>query len=1349
MENLSFICSGLGIIEEDDDGNQIGYTPGEYCLDNLKDLLRFLRRDDPEAREVFKQVCKWNTVGKDILPIIQHCQGDTTLVLNSVKVLVFLTMPIDPTSKDIPQQIEYLWGLKSLITSSHAIPVIVTLLESPLEHLEGDLFTEDDWKLVQLVVTLFRNLLAVQDITTQQIAAGSASEFLLLRDRFLELLFEENVTDLILVLTQHVGGSSGIFRHDNLLLLETFYHIYKGQDPELIARAHLDANIKVLDEEAQATATDLKSLMEEEKAKRRQTILCNLGSRSTFSGSFTRLTMDGSKVIVKGNPCSDSHDSLLKSHKDPRGSSKKMQWENGRMPTTNKDILRLLHGFTNQFLLGGYNVLMQSIREDIEKEHHAIENSDVIVFFQVAEFVMSFQNKKLLSSKPDAEVSKSESSRDDDADNTLFGGNICGSISETMNESMFLLVISKWRSAFDGLKETNNYKFLSAAGSLTKTMIHMLDLVLKLSPKDSKEPQTARIILYKLFYDQTDQGMTHFLFNLVKAFNAHKQPKSDLADLVETIHIVIRLMENLQSRGTLRVAKKARKKRKQKTSAPNKDANDVEQVNVQNENANNEDQVNALNENANDVDQVILNNEDASVANQATNQNEETNDSDPVTVPNEDVNGTDQVTVSNEDVNDTDQFTDPVTVPNEDVNGTNEDANGTNEEGLIDNKDGDDDIIEESDKPELTKLEKTQETNCKVPQMENKFGNADDDYVSDESSDDEQQDATNEVDFKASSLVSSLANNTIIQNLCWLLKFYRSNSIRTNHYVVCALRRICEDLELSPMLYQLSLLTIFHTILEEQKSSPRKEYENIVLFLTTLVRRMMRKMKSDPLLFVEVLFWKTRRECHYINCESMLRDFGRNGYGKRGNDTQTEDLGEVGTSGGNRWVRKSMADALGDDEADVVIPPWRDVDQSEDNPHEDQVPKTLKRSKFNEGNDTVDEFASEHPPKQKQARKRLKPLVLDDALEEKLKDLFEKYKDFPDCSQRIVEELNLEVSPAQVTKKLKELGLKFPSKRKTVNTQSMETSSLQQPSFVRKRVRALSEDQEMQIRNLFEQFKDHKKCNQMIASALDGDVKFTAAQISRKLRQLGLRLPKKKSRDNMNLRDEDDSDGEPLSSLKKRNKKKHNLVPTEQIPDQNDDQSDDLDDIVLSAAFKNKKKHNLVPSEQIPDQNDDQQSDDLDDVVLSAAFKSKKKQNLVPTEQTPDQNDDQQSDEIDDVVLSSAFRCNNYNLMFLLSNLSSRNKSRRLSKTITEEIQGDLIGPNNSEKEAEVNEAGNGQQEDLMMTENPDYMHDHELIDDLADELTDFGNNASPVTSPKVDGSRRKLRMIIDPEDED
>lgn len=67
----------------------------------------------------------------------------------------------------------------------------------------------------------------------------------------------------------------------------------------------------------------------------------------------------------------------------------------------------------------------------------------------------------------------------------------------------------------------------------------------------------------------------------------------------------------------------------------------------------------------------------------------------------------------------------------------------------------------------------------------------------------------------------------------------------------------------------------------------------------------------------------------------------------------------------------------------------------------------------------------------------------------------------------------------------------------------------------------------------------------MIANALDADNKFTGAQVSRKLKQLGLYVPRqKKSEDNMHLRDEevndlsanemDDSDNETLLSFKNR-----------------------------------------------------------------------------------------------------------------------------------------------------------------------------------------------------------------------
>ena len=73
--------------------------------------------------------------------------------------------------------------------------------------------------------------------------------------------------------------------------------------------------------------------------------------------------------------------------------------------------------------------------------------------------------------QPNRGTDTSDSFVNEYADSTFFKGDMCGPIAATMNEAMFLLVVLKWRNAFDGLKETNDYKFLSAAGSLMTNMV--------------------------------------------------------------------------------------------------------------------------------------------------------------------------------------------------------------------------------------------------------------------------------------------------------------------------------------------------------------------------------------------------------------------------------------------------------------------------------------------------------------------------------------------------------------------------------------------------------------------------------------------------------------------------------------------------------------------------------------------------------------------------------------------------------------------------------------------------------------------------------------------------------------
>ncbi|KAL4019267.1 hypothetical protein IC575_022919 [Cucumis melo] len=1084
IDGLCVICAGIGIVEEDDYGNRIGYSKSEFCLDNLKDLLRFLRRDDPQTRDVFKHVCKWNIVGKDLIPIIEYCQDDRNAVLNAVKILVFLTMPIEPTSSDIAQQIEYLWGLKSLITCSNVVANIVSLLESPLENLDCGTFSEDDWKLLQLVITLFRNVLAIQEISLQQKADGSACQLILLRDKFLEVLFRENVMDIILVMTQHIDGSCSHLRQDKLVFLEIFYYIFMGQEPELIAKVPQNSSEENV--ETVSSVNSLKSMMEEDRRKFSR--LQNLNRHSQFSGTFTRQTLDGSKLVLKGKP-SLSTSTSLKPPKVCRGPIKKIAWDLGRLTSKNSKLLQLLHDFINQFLSGGYNALMQLVHEDIEKEHHSIQNNDVVVFFQVAQFAISFQYHKFSTSKIIED--ETDEAQTEHADSTFFQGNMCGPIAATMNEAMFQLVVSKWRYAFEGLKETNDFKFLSAAGSLMKNMICMLDLVLKLLPEDSKEPQTARILLYKLFYDQTDQGMTQFLLNLLKSFNTHKQPKSDLADLVEMVYKVVQLMENLQARGTLRVSKKSRRGRKAK-SANNGDNKQSEDQGAENKTA-------------------ITHNEQSTDVDVCENSNLKTSP-----------NGKEEISVT---------------------------ANADEPEPLDLNSGG----FEGS-----------------MPQREDK--NLNDGYSTADSSSDEQKNRIVEVDLKVSSLVSTFANNNIIQKICWLLKFYKSNATSTNHYIICILRKITEDLELSPMLYQLSVLPTFYDILSEQKSSPCKEHATVVDFLTSLVRKMLRKIKNQPLLFVEILFWKTRKECHYIDAEYLVHELGCWKKGSREENFTGGD--ENGSLTGQHWTPRSIADALGEDEADVVLTNNEFGSHSE--AKSDEVKKGLESTnlddEMNGKEHNENELSMDDKPKRLPKRKRL---VLDAALETEIKDLYEKFKEDRNCSKLIAENLDndVKVSPAQVSNKLRQMGLKVFQRKKRQyadegfsaisenlegesngeelrNSNVFGKSSLNQPSLTRKRILAFDKEHEEKIRALYEQFKDHKRCSSMIANALDADNKFTPAQISRKLKQLGLYISRKRrssdeDRNESAIDKESESDDETLLSLINRKKGKHLPKSTE------------------------------------------------------------------------------------------------------------------------------------------------------------------------------------------------------------
>ncbi|KAM1054750.1 hypothetical protein ACFX13_002113 [Malus domestica] len=459
----------------------------------------------------------------------------------------------------------------------------------------------------------------------------------------------------------------------------------------------------------------------------------------------------------------------------------------------------------------------------------------------------------------------------------------------------------------------------------------------------------------------------------------------------------------------------------------------------------------------------------------------------------------------------------------------------------------------------LLETEKIEDSLAQIDRRDSDYAKGDLGYSTGDSSADEQVAATDEVDFKVSTLISAFASHSIIQKLCWSLKFYKSNSTSTNHYIVSMLRRISDDLGLSPMLYQLSLLSTFYDILAEQKSCPCKAYENIVDFLKSLKET-------------------------------------RNWANSLGDD-------EIGQSLDKGWTSRSIADALGEDEADVVLSHDLGYENDGENSGKAEGGTAYISDNETDGKANYDNEGKSIENETERVSRKNKRLVIGAELEMKIKDLYEKFKDDQNCSHLIAEALDRDgkVSSAQISNKLKQLGLKVARRKRIRKAQESvstgpsqiygdgrveeavktHSESKSQPLRARKRVRALSEDQEANIRALYEQFKDHKKCSHMIANAMDGDGKFTAPQVSRKLKQLGLHIPRKKRPSGGMLKDEDhsdsnankmhDSDDETLFSLMKRGKKDNSDELLEQTIGR-ESLEDDSDDEILSSVLKKTRR---------------------------------------------------------------------------------------------------------------------------------------------------------------------------------
>ena len=234
--DLLACCSGIGASYD------CQFRRGEECLECLHDIQRYLRHDDPDTQLYHRKLGEWNIVRTKLLPLallykdqIDTVKGRKTL-FTVTKLLVMLTMPLDTDMPDdadkcawaaqIRQQQRHAAINKADFLREGVILTFTSLLQEPLSHM-GRKRTEKDNITIELVLTLFRNLLVAGDPSahTKLGDADAADRLRQLHEDMVLALHHEYVVQIILMLTEDIESSTN--KDWNLLMLELFHLLFK------------------------------------------------------------------------------------------------------------------------------------------------------------------------------------------------------------------------------------------------------------------------------------------------------------------------------------------------------------------------------------------------------------------------------------------------------------------------------------------------------------------------------------------------------------------------------------------------------------------------------------------------------------------------------------------------------------------------------------------------------------------------------------------------------------------------------------------------------------------------------------------------------------------------------------------------------------------------------------------------------------------------------------------------------------------------------------------------------------------------------------------------------------------
>ncbi|KNE59244.1 hypothetical protein, variant [Allomyces macrogynus ATCC 38327] len=494
----------------------------------LRDLKRFLRYDEAnQEKTVARMLGKWQLLEKDLIPIMEQHSGNQNVFFAAVELVVPLTWPLESQylGTDL---LTYQRAYKDLLINSAALDraheMMLVLLETPFRQR-----SERTNAVIRLLLYLFRNLLAIPDPSLGAVAATDAWMQAQMQERLLFKLQKLDVLSFFVSVASSIADRQ--FDPWNTTMVEIFFLIFCTCDVKALFQTSNEAANEVI---ADILAKESRSRIVPQKR------------HSRFAGTFVVKLGDGTKFNVHRHDNTIGVIDQSKQKNRPKLPFKKeaaaasasgttTTGANERRQMQNRDTVKLLRDFAHEFLVSGFDALVQSVKRDMDAERTNVRTEDPIYLLYLIRFALEYQRRSAAAAQaPDTAATASPAVTPHH-------------LSSVLNVHGLLFMIKNIRRGLDDAQMSQ----LKMGVDCLKHLLMSLQ-VLKQCP-DADIRELAENVLDNLYYEKATLDL---LIELIKGFQ--RQSREYLISLVETVHLLLKLLESFAKSSSLTVRQRRR-----------------------------------------------------------------------------------------------------------------------------------------------------------------------------------------------------------------------------------------------------------------------------------------------------------------------------------------------------------------------------------------------------------------------------------------------------------------------------------------------------------------------------------------------------------------------------------------------------------------------------------------------------------------------------------------------------------------------------------------------------------------------------------------------------------------------